>query len=455
MFRRFVPLLVLALGCRSSSAPVPAAIEGAIVGLAPPGATVEIIPCQPAAPSPLARLDLPALWSLALSHNPGLREAAAAVEAARGRAIQAGLYPNPRVRYNQDTIGSNIAPAGNISIEVNQEIVTAGKRKLDRAIAATDTSVASVGLVGRKFETLTRIRRAYYDYLSLLYTLRVNRQAVETLQRGVEVTRRQVEEAKARPRTDLIRLEALLAEARINRDRTTDTLEGAWRQLAAEVGVPCLAVPDEVDHLAPTFPEWEAAGVLGRVLGVNASLRQATVQVERARLAVERARAGAIPNVTVGAGYNVDNTDMTSGGLFNLEAPLPVWDRQQGVIREAQAHLASARAAVRSTENRLAHDTAEAFARYQAGRRQVERLTTEVVPRLREGLDLTLRAYQAGSAQVTFSDVLTAEQNLNSTRLTLAEARRSLWQAIADLQGLMQLDVGEEGTLLDGPCRGE
>jgi hypothetical protein len=56
---------------------------------------------------------------------------------------------------------------------------------------------------------------------------------------------------------------------------------------------------------------------------------------------------------------------------------------------------------------------------------------------------------------VTFSDLFMTEQSLNSTRLTLADARRSLWQAIADLQGLMQLDVGEEGIALQAPgsCR--
>jgi hypothetical protein len=33
---------------------------------------------------------------------------------------------------------------------------------------------------------------------------------------------------------------------------------------------------------------------------------------------------------------------------------------------------------------------------------------------------------------------------LLTARLTLAEARRELWLAVADLQGLMQVDVGEE-----------
>ena len=80
-------------------------------------------------------------------------------------------------------------------------------------------------------------------------------------------------------------------------------------------------------------------------------------------------------------------------------------------------------------------------------RQQVERLGREVLPRLQESLELLRRAYQAGSAQVTFSDLLMTEQELNATRLTLAEARRSLWLAVADLEGLMQIDVGDESCV--------
>ena len=48
------------------------------------------------------------------------------------------------------------------------------------------------------------------------------------------------------------------------------------------------------------------------------------------------------------------------------------------------------------------------------------------------------QGFQAGAAQVSFSDVLMTEQSLLSSRLTRAEARRELWRAVADLQGLLQ-----------------
>src|SRR5262249_48787362 len=225
-------------------------------------------------------------------------------------------------------------------------------------------------------------------------------------ERGLEVTRQQVEKAETRPRTDLLRLEALLEEARINQARARDALEGAWRQLAAEVGVPQLPVPPEPGQLRENSPDWNDTLVLQRVRSSNTARNQAAVEAERARLAVQRARAGAIPNVTIGVGYDADNTDETAGGVINVETAVPVWNRQQGAIHEAGARWVAAQAAVRSTENRLTRETAEALARYKAAGRQVDRLTREVLPRLQKSLALLLEAYRVGSAQVTFSDVL-------------------------------------------------
>src|SRR5437762_5805134 len=50
-------------------------------------------------------LDLPALQATALANNPTVKQAAADVSAARGGAVQAGLYPNPVVGFQGDSIG--------------------------------------------------------------------------------------------------------------------------------------------------------------------------------------------------------------------------------------------------------------------------------------------------------------------------------------------------------------
>jgi cobalt-zinc-cadmium efflux system outer membrane protein len=437
---RSLPLVAVLTGVLTvcHSAGQIAAREPPSLDFAPIDQAVPPLPIQPQAPS------LPILWNLALAHNPDLQEAAAEVEAARGRLIQAGKYPNPRLIYKEDLLGTPQAPAGDISVEAAQELLTAGKRRLDIAIASRATEVAAIAAVGRKFQLLTRIRLAYADYLGWQNTESVSNATVASLEQGVEITRQQVEKAKIRPRTDLIRLRAVLQEAKLTRDQAGTSRLAAWRALVAEVGVPDLPCP-----AGPAFPEgavpsWEAGAVLRRVLAMSTELRQAAAQTERARLEVERARAEACPNVTITGGYTQNLPEKEHGALIAVETPLPLWDRKQGRRHEAEANWARTQAAERTLALRLSRETAEAIGRFENARHQVARLSSDIVPALAESLALVRQGYRTGGLQIPFADVLLAVQSLNEARLRLAEAQRQLGRAIADLQGLMQLEIGEE-----------
>lgn len=390
--------------------------------------------------------DLASLCRLALANNPELREAAADVEEARGRRVQAAKYPNPTVTYSEYSLGSRDAAAGTISLEVNQEIPTAGKRRLDMAVAAQGTRVASAALAGKRFEVLTAVRRAYYEFLAANEAVAVLGENVQALETSARLTRKLVEGPKTLPRADLLRAEAMLAEGRILRARAEVTRASAWRQLAAEVGVPGLPPPDAVPDLPGWVPDWDEPAVLQRVLAVHSDLREAALEAERARLEWQRARAEAVPNVQVGGGYVRDYVlEGATGAIVTVGTSLPVWDRQRGEIYAAQARWARAEAARQTAANRLTRETAEAFGRYLGARRQVERLTGEVLPGLEESLRQLAATYEAGKNPEGFVDIQTAAETLNEARATRAEARRTLWEAVSDLQGLMQLGPGEDG----------
>lgn len=451
MRRGFLLLLVSCVGCRVcpvlpvNSGPAFDALESDIAQVATAASFPEVLVSEVDAAPAGVSADLPSLWELALANNPALREAAADLEAGRGRLIQATKYPNPQFTYEQEALGTPGAPAGTVRAQVSQRILTADKRPLDVGIADQALNVNRLALLGRKFAILTRVRRAYYHYAGLEATVRVNEEVVASLEKAIEITRKQVEEAKTRPRTDVLRLEAALENARIALATSQSNRDAAWQQLAAEIGLPNLPLPSTSPPGLPgTIPLLEGGAVMERVLAVNTDLKQAIIQSERARLQVERAKAEAVPDVTLAGGYTRNFVEGDQGAIINVQIPIPVWDRKQGLIYEAQANFARTVAFQQTTVNRLTQETAAAYARYDSLRQQVERLEKEVLPRLRESRDLLLKGYQAGSAQVTFADVIQAEQDLNSARLTLADARRNLWLAIADLEGLMQIDMGEE-----------
>jgi outer membrane protein, heavy metal efflux system len=440
---RFIHLLAISLACGVC----PVAEPGAARAQTAPAEKHEPL-SRPAESSPEhvgpGAMDLSALWNLALANNPTLMEAAADVGASGGRLIQAAKYPNPRFAYRDSVLGTRQDPAGDLSLELSQEIITGGKRRLDIAIATSGVQIASLSYRIKIFDVLTRIRRLYSDYLTWQDAAQLSGLTVAALEQGVEITRRQVEEAQIRPRTDLVRLRAVLQEARLTQSRAKTSALAAWQQLAAEVGIPDLPAPTSASDLTPPPPRWELPGIARRILAVSAELKQKAEEAQRARLEFDRAKAQAVPNVTVGGGYSANYPENQHGAVISVETPLPLWDRKEGAIRETQARWAKAQAAEVSAANRLLGEAAEAFGRYRSSLQQVDEMTGSIIPALEESVQLVRRGYQTGLPAITFADVLLAEQSVGEARLRLAEARRELGRAIADLQGLMQLAIGEE-----------
>jgi cobalt-zinc-cadmium efflux system outer membrane protein len=445
MVRRLgVALLLLMAGCRHGTDCARRQVEAHVVEIASLHWPVDDVPGTEPVPALQGPADLHTLWQLALAQNPALRQAAAEVEAARGQQIQAGLYPNPVFNYNEEGLGERGGPGGTLFLQVRQEIVTAGKLELDVSIAKRAADGAYLALLARKFEVLTRVRRAYRDVQALAYAAKINDAIVGDLQRAVAITKRQVEETKARPATDLIRMQTLLGDALLQQQTNRVNLKAAWGVVAAEIGAPELPMPSQVGPLPAVSPRWEEAVVKARTLAASAQRKQALVEVDKARLQVERARVAAIPNVTVGGGYWHDFATASPGAVVNVALPIPVFDKKQGLIHEAQARQVQALAALGTIETRLSARTAEAYGRYLGARQQVEQLGQEIIPGLEKNLSGVREAYQAAVPRVAFADVLLAEQSLNSARLRMAESLRDLWRAVADLQGLMQLDLDEE-----------
>ena len=255
----------------------------------------------------LESVDLALLWQIAQEHNAILREAAAEVQEARGRAVQASKYPNPTFFYTGDALGDRASPSGAASFLLTQEILTAGKGRLDEAVANSSIEIASITMSAKEFQVLAAIRRAYYEYLTSSEEVRVQEENLVAYEDAVTLTRRLGKEGGKLPQADLLRAQSVLAQARINQTRNQIAMTTAWKNLTAQVGVPALVMPRVVPDLPKSVPTWAEEVVLNRVLSVHTDLRAATEAVEKARLELDRARAEAIPNVRVGAGYSRDS----------------------------------------------------------------------------------------------------------------------------------------------------
>jgi cobalt-zinc-cadmium efflux system outer membrane protein len=401
-------------------------------------APLEPLPPPTELPEVVEGLTLERLEELALTGNPTICRAYAMVGAARGNWVQVGLKPNPSVGYEGQQLGSG-GLAEQHGVLFSQEIPTGGKLRLNRAVAQGEILVAEQELAAQRQRVLTDVRIAYYRVLvaqrqmeladELIRVSGEGSQSVDALFRAREVGRVDVLQAQLEGEQAQI----LLQDAR-------NRYDAAWRSLAAILGNPTF--PPQTIVGDPSGPPRgiEFEETLARLQSQSPEISAAVAELERARLAIDRARVQPIPNVTFQGLVNWQDNGIggkPDGGVA-LSVPLPIFDKNQGAIMRAEREAAAARYAVSQVELDLQNRLAPVFEAFANARNQVSRYRDTILPAAEESLTLTRQMYQAGEAN--YLGLLTAQR-------TFAQTNRNY------LDSVLQLRIAEveiEGLLLSG-----
>jgi outer membrane protein, heavy metal efflux system len=399
---------------------------------------------EPSRPGPSEPLTLDALTQLALTNHPRLAQAGFSVEAARGRAIQAGLYPNPTLSVTGDEIGDVQGPGGIWTAPyASQEIVTGGKLRLERAAADREVDQATLGLAGRRYSLLATVRQAYVDALALQRRVEMLTGVLELIDKAVEQTSSLVE-AKQAARLSLVQLQAEAARVRAERDAAKRELPGAYQRLAAVAGTPNRSITAVAGTLEADLPTYDPHVAQRFVIESHPEVQVAQAGVERARLLLRRAEVEPIPNVTVGAGYMRQNQNKSDDWAVGVSVPVPLWNRNQGNIYAAKAQLGEAVQEVSRVQADLADRLAAALRDYAAARERADQYRTKVLPLTKEAYDISLTAYKGG--QFEYLQVLQAQRALAEANVEYVRTLGEAWRAASTLSGLLLEEAWSHAT---------
>ncbi len=409
--------------------------EGSVAPL-PPTLRTDPVPFPAGERRPTAGLNLAELEATAERCNPTLAEAAARVQAARGQYLQAGLYPNPVVGYQGSEIGDE-GRAGQQGAFISQEVVTAGKLRLNRAVAAQEIQQAEYAWQAQRFRVLTDVRRGFYDVLIAQRTVELAEQLVGIGERGVKAAE-ELLKAKEVARADVLQARIEANSARILLEKARNRHTGAWRNLVAVVGNPALQPAPLAGGLQDGSVQFTWEDTRDRLLAESPQLAGAQAGVARAQAALSRECAGRIPNVDLQAGVQFDNATRDTIANVAIGVPLPVYNRNQGNIARAQAELAAAQHEVRRVRLALEQRLAAVFEQYATAHQQVEKYTRDIMPDAQESLKLVSSGYRQG--EFGYLMLLTAQRTYFQTNLAYLDALRDLRTATATLEGNLLSD---------------
>jgi outer membrane protein, heavy metal efflux system len=384
----------------------------------------------------LENLTLEQAIELAERQHPQLAEAHALVEAAGGRAQQAGALPNPEliIGAQQLPLDSGASNQREYVAGIAQPIPLGGRLGKAREAELLDREVRIRGLEVTRRDLRKRVHGAFATALYQEKAFEIQNQSAQSVAKVSAITKARVNAGDAAPE-ELARSEMLLARARLEVQRAQSLRDQALLALASALGDTGLQVESLAGKLDTVFevPTLEA---LAANLAAQPELSLADANRRASHARIDLARAERIPDIKVEALYH--RLESTKENTFDigLSIPLPLFDRNQGKLREARAEAAAAEARSRLTENELNLRLHKSYAQLTSALATSRTLQTEILPRAESILKAAEARYAAG--ETSLAELLPVRRDWAAIQLSHLESLRDMMQSWAEVSGYLR-----------------
>jgi cobalt-zinc-cadmium efflux system outer membrane protein len=415
------------------------AVERVIKEHFPPVPQLEVDADFPLGPDGKA-LTLADLQKIAFTNSPVLRQAASDIQAARGVVQQAGLYPNPTFGYTASNAGPSGGPT--FGVVMGQTVVTMGKLKVAQAAALMDLNMTELAYRRAETDLLTNVRTNYYGVLVAQESIRANRGLVELTD---EVYRVMVDQLRGGivATYEPLQLAVFSKQARASLFQARNARMLAWKQLASAMGVPQMPTTAVAGKINIPAPRLDYGKALAHVLTKHTDVLTTDSAIEKARHNLRLAQASAYPDVTFQGVLQDDTTPPgPSRVIFTAQAtvPVPIYNRNQGNIRSAQAALVRASEEPHRVRADLTARFSEAFRRYEENRVLLEMYRKDILPKQVQAFRAAVKRHFGEAQGVSFNDLVQSEQTLVTVIGNYLPVLQAQWQAVVDVSSFLQTD---------------
>ena len=381
-------------------------------------------------PIPL-RLSLEEAVRLAAERNPQAAAARALVDIAAANRIDARLRPNPAVSVESESYPlfessrPSFLDGQELTIRFDQEIETAGRRRLRTETAEAGVTVANLTARDRLRQLELAVRRAYLQLALAQADADVARTSLEEIDRVLTVGRERVRVGEA-ARSEVSRLEVERLRFAEDAFAADLSLRNARAAILTLLGAPDLTQPLEA---ADSLEDTSAVGALAVSIARPDSAQPAAVdgrpdllaareELRRADTETRLQRALRAPNVTVGGGYRRDFG--ANAVVFGVTIPVPLWSRNQGGLARAAAERELAASNLSTVELDVRLDIQQAINAVETNRARAEYIEREILSSARQSRDVVSESYRLGAADLI--DFLDAQRAFRDTLRTYNRA---------------------------------
>ncbi len=377
---------------------------------------------------------------IAQRDNKDLQAARYAVAVGRARLVQAGLRPNPRldVSGNSDFAFRNEGEHGS-SLGISQQFPIAGRILRQKNVAHVDVALAQAEVEEAERQLAGEVAADVYSLLVIDRQIQSRDELIGVEEKLAKATRERLKAAEVSEldvntvQLDLQRLSqerALLQSQRLSLLVSLNTLAGrpAAAPLAINEPMPDVDALPSLKHLQD------------QALQFRPDLRGALLRADRAQAEEALAKAQRWEDWSAALSLEQDRISVdgaprqTSDRLlgFSLSIPLPLFNRNQGLIAEALANADQSQARIEALRLVIASEIASAHTEATNLQQLVIQYRQGLLPISERNVQLAQQGYSQGKTSII--EVVQAQRQLADLNVAHLNTLNQFLQVLARLR---------------------
>jgi cobalt-zinc-cadmium efflux system outer membrane protein len=399
--------------------------------------SVSVYPSNATSPSPAPapeqtpvasktlRLSVDDALALFIRQNIDVLIAKYGIEHTKGQEVTARLFPNPLVSVgtlSSYTQGRTLSNSGQLFTQITQLFELAGKRGYRIESAGFGTQSAEAAFEDAVRQLGFTVKDTYYRVQLAQRRLVLAEENRERFSRILAINTIRFNKGYI-AEIDLIRIRLQMVDFHSQVIRTLQEAESAKSELRQLLRLSPKTVLELTTELGFSRIDPDIEKLRVTALDARPDIRAKRYTFSQRESDLKLAKAYRIPDVTIGAGYEIQGSrgpDNPGQVALNAGIPLPLFNRNQGGILQAEVSLQSAEADLDKTINLVENEVDVAYRNLLQSRRLVEAYFGEVLEDARSTFAIVERAYERGGA--TILDLLDAARTSRTIQQNYIEA---------------------------------
>ncbi len=389
---------------------------------------------------PLHEWDFDALTLAALFYHPSLDVARAQLAVAQAGVTTAGGRPNPvaDVAPQYTTNAESGVSPWIAALTLDTTIETAGKRGYRIERAKQESESTRLNLAEQAWQVRSRLRARLLDYAAAHRRVELLRDVQEIQEQTVELLEGRLA-AGAIASTDMTAARVALIKTQGDFVETQRQVVESRAAVAEALGVPLRAIDGRelkfgLSPAAEAGRDLESAEIRRRALHSRADILADLADYAASQSALQLEIAKQYPDIHLGPGYEFDQ-GLHKWGL-GVGAELPVLNRNEGPIAEAEARRAEAAARFLALQAQVIAEIDRAMVVRAASQEQLRQLDILLETHQQHVQSIEAMVKAGGADQIELSS---ARLEVALTEVARLDAMTKVQQALGQLEDAVQV----------------